>query len=310
MEGFVDTDHKTQLPVVKNEKRVISHDFRGMYKPLPLFKDLADKAAKNNGITDLYPTDDPVLNEYLGGGIGRQSGYEVVLIFGPTGSFKSTLALNLAAPAIRQNKKVALWILEDAPEDVYNRLRSILGEDVKTYYNTWLLADQSQGYTITQAKSQLEQILNTADVLLLDHLEYLFSGSVGEPERDKWTKQEMFMRNINNIVKNSGKTVILVQHTNKSLGEGMDQIKGSSALQQTATKVLSIKKISNESKSIKQYDEKAWSDRYNGNTLTIIQQWKSRFVKKYGDYPLITAFDNNLRIHSCPKMVAEYKDVR
>lgn len=310
MEGFVDTDHKTQLPVVKNEKRVISHDFRGMYKPLPLFKDLADKAAKNNGVTDLYPTDDPVLNEYLGGGIGRQSGYEIVLIFGPTGSFKSTLALNLAAPAIRQNKKVALWILEDAPEDVYNRLRSILGEDVKTYYNTWLLADQSQGYTITQAKSQLEQILNTADVLLLDHLEYLFSGSVGEPERDKWTKQEMFMRDINNIVKNSGKTVILVQHTNKSLGEGMDQIKGSSALQQTATKVLSIKKISNESKNIKQYDERAWSDRYNGNTLTIVQQWKSRFVKKYGDYPLITAFDNNLRIHSCPKRVAEYKDVR
>src|SRR5690348_17326129 len=87
----------------------------------------AESNKKNFGLTNLYQTPFPALNDYLGGGIGRPYNYEICLLFGETGIGKSTIALNLLAKAIGEGKRVGLFLMEDAPDDTMNRLENILG---------------------------------------------------------------------------------------------------------------------------------------------------------------------------------------
>ena len=51
--------------------------------PLQAFIPKADELKDGWGVTDLYSTGCPELDDYLGGGYGRKNGgYEIVLIFG------------------------------------------------------------------------------------------------------------------------------------------------------------------------------------------------------------------------------------
>lgn len=50
------------------------------------------------------------------------------------------------------------------------------------------------------------------------------------------------MRKLNSLMKKNGKTIVMIQHTNKGGEEGMSKIKGSSAFAQTCSKVIFLKR--------------------------------------------------------------------
>lgn len=208
---------------------------------VPVQKHLAraDEMKAGWGYTDRYSTGCGELDVYLGGGYGRRKGYEIVLVYGNPGQGKSTIGLNFMVDPIRRGDNVGLMILEDDPADVVNRLRMIYGPDIDEARNVFFVNDQSEGYTLEQALDAIENWFKVCDVVFLDHLEYLWKGSVGQSEKDKWTAQEIWMRKLNLLMKRTGKTIVMIQHTNKSANaEGMNNIMGSSSLQQTATKVI------------------------------------------------------------------------
>lgn len=206
--------------------------------PIQQHLERADDMKDGWGTTDKYSAGNPELDMYLGGGYGRRKGYEIILLFGTTGIGKSTVGLNMVVDPIRKGDNVGLMILEDDPADVVNRMRMIYGPDIDEKRNVFFLNDQSNGYTLEQALDAIESWFKVCDVVLLDHLEYLWKGSVGQSDRDKWTAQEIWMRKLNLLMKKTGKTIIMVQHVNKSSEGGMNAIMGSSSLQQTATKVM------------------------------------------------------------------------
>lgn len=264
--------YKDAKPKQKQEFRV-EPKFNAALLPVSDFIERADAMKDSWGVTDLYSSGDTHLNEYLGGNpkgaYGRPSGYEMVLIYGDTGKGKSTLGLNLVADPIKKGVNVGLMILEDDPADVLNRLRLIVGSEIDEAKNVFFLAEQSEGYTLEQALEAVETWFEFCDVILLDHLEYLWKGSVGQSERDKWTAQEIWMRKLNTLMKRKKKTIIMIQHTNKGGKDtqGMNRIMGSSSLQQTATKVIEFGRL----------DDGA----------SYLRMWKTRF----------TPFrDNTLRI--------------
>lgn len=208
--------------------------------PLRRHLERADEMKGSWGRTDLYSTGNVELDMYLGGGYGRDAGYEIILIYGNPGQGKSTVGLNFMLDPIRKGKNVGLMILEDDPADVVNRLRVMEGtEFVDNLDNVFFVSDQSEGYTLDQALEAIENWFEVCDVVFLDHLEYLWKGSVGQSDKDKWAAQEIWMRRLNLLMKRTQKTIVMVQHTNKSSNaEGMNNIMGSSSLQQTATKVI------------------------------------------------------------------------
>ena len=251
--------------------------FNQALKPLQEFIPKADELKDGWGVTDLYSTGCKELDDYLGGGYGRRNGgYEIVLIFGNPGQGKSALGLNMVLDPIKQGKNVGLMILEDDPADVVNRLRMMTGGTIDSRHNVFFLAEQTEGYTLPQALNAIDNWFKFCDVVLLDHLEYLWAGAVGQTERDKFTQQEIWMRHLNTLMKENGKTIIMIQHTNKGVDEGMGRIKGSTSLQQTATKVIEFNR--------------------NKEGATMLRLWKTRFTP-YRNEPLHMRL-NNFRIEA------------
>jgi len=223
------------------------------------YKEEADKLRSSYGITNKHQTKNQKLDDFLGGGFGRHDGYEIVLVYGPTKIGKSTIALNLIKESLGTSSKVGLLILEDDMADVANRLRYIL--EPFTYGD---LMDKENpkhmtvaclpkgamdaGYTLQELLEYIRQwfVDLDYDIILLDHLQFAFDSADSIKGENEYTAQRVFMRNLNTLMKEVKKTIILVSHTN-----AQGNIFGSSALRQVATKILRLE--AGERESIKMW---------------------------------------------------------
>lgn len=225
------------------------------------FADEAEHLAKTYGTTDLFSTGHGVLDRYLHGnpnkhvnyrgGFGRKDGYEIMLIYGPTGAGKSTVALNFLAPAIMAGKRVGLLVLEDDMADASVRLKLILGDTDWKKMNAANTVVCLPRDAMTK-KWQLPELLKyiedwfveqKVDLILLDHLQFAFENAEAVKGENEYSAQRVFMRDLNGLMKRVKKTIIMISHVNKAVGaKGMDRVMGSGSLAQAATKVIEIGK--------------------------------------------------------------------
>lgn len=222
-------------------------------KRIVYLKDFAEEASKLQktwGKTELYSTGHYKLDEYLGGGYGRQDGYEIVLMYGDTGIGKSTIALNFLKSPIEMGKNVGLLVLEDDGADVFIRLSTILGRDGT---QKWIMKEQTLHFMAQEdlVKSwNLEDLLvliedwfvkREMDVILLDHLQFAFEGAERAKQENEYIAQRIFMQKLNQLMKRMKKTIILISHVNKNAtSKGMGKIVGSGSIAQASTKVIEI----------------------------------------------------------------------
>ena len=216
------------------------------------------------GKTDLYSTGDAIIDEYLGGGYGRPDGYEVITIFGSTGMNKSTMTTSFILEPARKGAKVAYFALEDDTKDVVKRIliQCNMDEDkCREITKNILFMPENDGYTLDMMAETIEQIFDKVDIIVIDPLQFIFEASIAEKGETEFNRQRLFMRRMNNIMKHTNKTLIIVSHTRKSMGNGketgLDRIIGSSAVAQVSTKVIEI-------------------DRKDG--VQGIRLWKTRFT--------------------------------
>lgn len=210
----------------------------------------AKKASEEWGRTDLYSTGDPILDEYLGnsqtGGYGRRSAYEIITIFGDTGMNKSTFASSLIIDPASKGTTVAYFALEDDPKDVVSRLMKQCDdeEQLNKVLDNVLFMPENDGYTLDMMAEAIEDIFSIADIVVIDPLQFIFEASVAEKGETEFNRQRLFMRRMNNVMKHTNKTLIIVSHTGKGGGKdsrtGVDRIIGSSAVAQVSTKVIEI----------------------------------------------------------------------
>jgi KaiC/GvpD/RAD55 family RecA-like ATPase len=232
------------------------------------FKEEADKLRDSYGRTELYSTGAQGLDSYIGQGFGRQDGYEIVLLFGPTGIGKSLVGLNFLRAAVEQGKKVGIMALEDDGPDVYLRFCDMLGPEAVAAY-------VSKGETVftmppsAMTKSwKLDELIELIeswftqlgiDVILLDHLQFAFENSEMLRGENEYIMQRVFMQKLNHLMKRMKKTIILISHINKDTkAKGLYKIVGSSGIAQAATKALELSKE---------------DGKY------FIMMWKSRFTR-------------------------------
>lgn len=215
------------------------------------FAEAAKKLKSSYGVTNLFSTGNSALDKYLGGGYGRKGAYEIVLIFGPTGIGKSTVGLNLLAPAIKAGKKVGLLVLEDDMADVMIRLEKVLGEEgyekMNKNRNVFCIPPDAleRSWSLVDLLAYIEEWFNVLkmDLIFFDHLQMAFEGADAIKGENEYIAQRVFMQKLNHLMKKVNKTIILVSHINKaSASKGMDKIVGSSSISQAATKVIEIGK--------------------------------------------------------------------
>jgi predicted ATP-dependent serine protease len=234
----------------------------GLSKELVYIGDFYEKAQemkKTWGVTNLYSTGNKRLDGWLFGGFGRPNGYEIVLLYGPTGVGKSTVALNLIAPSIAKGVKVGLLVLEDDMADVSNRLRMIMGdrqyEEMNNARTVRCLPEDAltKSWTLPDLLEYIEKWFEEGvDLILLDHLQFAFENAEAIKGENEYIAQRVFMQQLNQLMKRTKKTIILVSHVNKAAGSrGMDKIVGSGSIAQAATKVLEISEESGVKKTLR-----------------------------------------------------------
>jgi predicted ATP-dependent serine protease len=231
-------------------------------------KDFAEEAehlSRNYGQTNLFSTGIERLDRYLYGGFGRREGYEIVLLFGPTGVGKSLVGLNFLADPLKQGHKIGLLVLEDDGADVYLRFRDILKNDQgllqtdqivfvppRIHLTSWNLDDLLEYIERWYTKFGV-------DLILVDHLQFAFENAATLQGENEYINQRVFMQKLNQLIKRLKKTIILVSHVHKQAGKGMEKVVGSSALVQASTKVIEIQR--------------------HDVTEISLRLWKSRFTK-------------------------------
>lgn len=214
------------------------------------FYEEAEKLRKSFGVTDKFSTGDTGLDSYMGSGFGREDGYEVMLLYGPTGIGKSLVGLNFLKDAMIKNRKVGLMVLEDDMADVSVRLGFILGDDYKRVNEQTNVVCMPQEALLKSWK--LDDLLELiedwytklgVELIFLDHLQFAFEGAEAIKGENEYAAQRVFMQKLNQMMKRVKKTLILVSHVNKASGmKGMDKVMGSGAIAQAATKVIEVKR--------------------------------------------------------------------
>lgn len=212
------------------------------------YKAEADQTLKDFGRTDLYSTGDRMLDDWLGpGGFGRRNGYYMMLIAGPTGLGKSSVAIRLLMHSVQRHVPQAWLILEDSPADTLNRLCMMTGNREQTMNDVkcvTLMAD-----TMLESGFRLDNIIQWMEaqskrgikLFLIDHLQFAFENAEDIIEKNEILNQRIFMKKLNFLAKREHLTVIMISHVNKNTkAEGLDRILGSSAIVQAATNVIEL----------------------------------------------------------------------
>lgn len=211
----------------------------------------AEKLRASYGSTTRFSSGDYDLDRYLGGGYGRQDGYEIVLVFGSTGVGKSMVSLNLIADAARKGDKIGMLVLEDDGPDVFIRFTDILGPvDTKLRImqgdtiHFMPPEDMQKSWKLTELLEMIEEwfMIRNLDLIFLDHLQFAFEGAEAIKGENEYIAQRVFMQKLNQMMKRIKKTIIIVSHTNKSGSDGMGKIVGSGSIAQAATKVIEVQR--------------------------------------------------------------------
>lgn len=260
--------------------------------PADTLIDVAKQSMNDWGKTDLYSTGDPILDEYLGGGYGRPSGYEVITIFGDTGMNKSTLATSLILDPAANGTQIAYFALEDDPKDVVKRIIVQCEGDedkLKKITSNILFMPENDGYTLDMMAEAIEKIFAVADIVVVDPLQFIFEASVTEKGETEFNRQRLFMRKMNNVMKHTNKTLIIVSHTSKGGGKnnsktGLDKIIGSSAVAQVSTKVLEIDRKEDGVQGVRLWKTRFTPYRYTGVQVRL-NNMKVQTVYEAADLP-------------------------
>lgn len=225
----------------------------GAYKNLSDLIPLRDEAKKSFGKTDKYTTGNFELDKWLGGGIGKEGAFEIVTIFAQPGIGKSTIALYMLVEQIRRGTPIGMVIAEDDLGEMAMRLTSMFDSEEEA--NHYFLSNTKSrvmppalidnDYTLDDVEQWIRVMANNGvELFLVDNLQFIFDDAVISTKDGEQTAQRRFMKHIATLAKELKLTVILISHTNKDkFNKGMGKILGTSAIGQTATKVLEINRV-------------------------------------------------------------------
>lgn len=239
-----------------------------------------ERAKTSFGVTDLFKFRDPKINEYLHGGFGSSTDFELITVAGKTNIGKSLFTQNMLLAAIRAKKRFAYICLEDSMKNTIARLEKMIDPGIFQQADKLIFTEEDvrEIYTIEDALDFIEYLyeIENVELVVLDHLQFLQESIDRNGLKvDENNLSRILMRKMNRMMKLNQKTLILVSHVNKRSekdSELLDMIIGSSAIVQASTKVLYLSK-----------------DENNDLNLQLI---KSRYTKRQ-DEPLVFEYDDN-----------------
>jgi hypothetical protein len=216
----------------------------------------------STGQTTLYSTGMKKLDQYLGGGFGKEGDFEIVLIHSQPKTYKSTLALMFMIDAVKRGVPQGWVILEGSLAEALNRLRRCFYpyEEFDKLIPTmdkcvFAMSKKMRrsNYTLGDILKWMKYLHATKGVNLffIDPLGYAFDFSTRDPYENEWSRQARFMQELSAFGEDTNSTIVLVQHNTKdSSGPNASYraaaVGGSATLTKAATKTIEIRKEKDE----------------------------------------------------------------
>lgn len=198
--------------------------------------------------TNRFSTGSQEVNNYLGGGFGKHNGHELMVIYGATGSGKSTFGLQILSHSMVQGTKVALMSLEDRYEDVLAVVHDFVGdigmEQIFQSSNVELFPKQA-----SRSMWSFEDILEWVrhkiqdrgcEIVYIDHMQFMYENAT-YGETKVYDEHRKFNKNLVNLLEDLDGTAVVISHVNKSTGGvATDKMIGSGSLANAATKAIEV----------------------------------------------------------------------
>lgn len=238
-----------------------------------------DKAQTSFGRTDLFQFKDKKINDYLYGGFGSSTDFELITVAGKSNVGKSLFTQNMLLSAIRSKRRFAYICLEDSMKNTIARLERMIDPNVFRMADKLIFTEEDvkEMYTIEDALDFIDYLyeVENVELVVLDHLQFLQESlDRRNLNVDDNNLARVLMRKMNRMMKLNQKTLVLVSHVNKRSEketDPLDMILGSSAIVQASTKVIYLTK-----------------DENHELNMHLI---KSRYTKRQDD-PLIFEYDD------------------
>lgn len=217
----------------------------------------------STGITNKYSTGIPKLDQYLGGGFGKEGDFEIVLIHSQPKTYKSTLALLFMMDSVARGIPQGWVILEGSLAEAFNRVRKsfkpyedfdkLIPNMEKCVFAMSKKMRRSNEFTLNNILRWMKNLHATKGVNLffIDPLGYAFDFSVRDQFENEWSRQARFMQELAAFGEDTDSTIVLVQHNTKD-SSGVNKVYraaavgGSSTLTKTATKVIELRREKDE----------------------------------------------------------------
>ena len=211
------------------------------------------------GVTDRYKTGDPIMDSYLGGGIGGAKGGEIILVHSTAKAFKSTITMWMLRHSIEAGEKMGWIILEGGTQKALRTLRQTYVSKYPEYEKCDAVLAKNAGNIFSMSRDMrranfdmdmvitwMKNLVATHGVKLfyIDPVGYLadYSNDIGIPD---WKKESVFMKKVSWFCEDTDSTVLMVQHNVKGSNIQLHReaaIGGSKGFSNAATKVIEIRK--------------------------------------------------------------------
>jgi len=216
-------------------------------------RDAAILALKEDGRTERFPTSWTQFNDYLGGGFGKSTEGELIVIAGETGIGKSTLAANIAMHVAQGGHQVGYITLEDSVDRTFLNLMKAGGmkhpDEMEAYKDMIFtpsnkLLESDAGWTSDDLITHMDFVSKARGIrfVVIDHLNFMFENEA--EVRDENARVRVTMKKLSNFAVRENVTILAVSHMNKATQSAkqsepsLDRIYGSSGIAQASTKTL------------------------------------------------------------------------
>lgn len=271
------------MPEYKPDKEMQAR--LSIVEPFSKYRKEADKLWSEYGRTDKYKTGWNKFDEFMGGGFGSEHRGELVVIAADTGIGKSTFLANIAINITRlAGERLHYMSLENPPEDVYNAMRFIQGEDklgdTEKYFTSaskeLLFGNGAKAWQAEDLLLHMEYVVKAhgTRLFILDHLNFMFENE--EQLQNEHLRTRVIMRKLSRWAMHNKACIFVVSHINKRSDASskkltMERIYGSGSIAGAATKVLVLQERY-------EHDPKVGPVR-----LIDVHYLKSRFTKNNKD---------------------------
>ncbi len=189
--------------------------------------EMYDNFGKFQGISTGYRSLDNFTKGLVGG--------ELIIIGGPTSNGKTSIALNIACNVMKGGRSVLVVTLEMTKPQVVSRM--MIADPNFVDYSSSLVFQKHDEFGWEDIDGLIEnaKINMGVDLVVVDHLHH-FTRELKNVAEDLGRITKEFQKN----AKRHNIPILLISHTRKGEGKGIDELRGSSYVAQDADIVLMV----------------------------------------------------------------------